>query len=534
MRGLMSDPQGQMIDLPIQSNLREGLSLTEYIISCYGARKGVVDTAVRTSDAGYLTRRLVEVVQHIVVRRIDCGTTRGISVSSRNGIIPQRIFIQTLIGRVLADNIYMGQRCIAIQNQDIGVGLVNRFITFPTQPISISIRTPFICRSTSWICRLCYGRSPAHGDLVDLGEAVGIIAGQSIGEPGTQLTLRTFHTGGVFTGGTAEHVRAPSNGKIKFNEDLVHPTRTRHGHPSFLCDRDLYVTIQSQDIIHNVTIPQKSLLLIKNDQYVKSEQVIAEIRARKYTLNFKDRVRKHIYSDSGGEMHWSTDVYHAPEFTYSNVHLLPKTSHLWILSGCSRGFSIIPFSLHKDQDQINGHSLSVERKSILSLSINNEQVKSNFFSSNLSGKKESRIPDYSELNRVICTGHCHDLYPEILYENSYLLAKRRTNRFIIPFRSIQEKGKELMPLSAISIEIPTNGIFRRNTIFAYFDDPQYRRNSSGILKYGALDVHSSITRKEEDLIEYRGIQEFKPKFQIKIDRFLFIPEEVYIFPESSP
>nr|YP_010213921.1 RNA polymerase beta' subunit [Linum narbonense]UBN07371.1 RNA polymerase beta' subunit [Linum narbonense] len=536
MRGLMSDPQGQMIDLPIQSNLREGLSLTEYIISCYGARKGVVDTAVRTSDAGYLTRRLVEVVQHIVVRRIDCGTTRGISVSPRNGMIPQRIFIQTLIGRVLADNIYMGQRCIAIRNQDIGVGLVNRFITFPTQPISISIRTPFICRSTSWICRLCYGRSPTHGDLVDLGEAVGIIAGQSIGEPGTQLTLRTFHTGGVFTGGTAEHVRAPSNGKIQFNEDLVHPTRTRHGHPSFLCDRDLDVTIESQDIIHNVTIPQKSFLLIKNDQYVKSEQVIAEICARKYTLNFKDRVRKHIYSDSGGEMHWSTDVYHAPEFTYSNVHLLPKTSHLWILSGCSRGFSIIPFSLHKDQDQINVHSPSVERKSILSLSINNEQVKSNFFSSNLSGKRENRIPDYSELNGVICTGHCHLLYPEILYENSYLLAKRRTNRFIIPFRSIQEKEKEkeLMPLSGISIEIPTNGIFRRNSIFAYFDDPQYQRNSSGILKYGALDVHSSITIKEEDLIEYRGIQEFKPKFQMKIDRFLFIPEEVYIFPESSP
>ncbi|KAK9907901.1 hypothetical protein M0R45_002786 [Rubus argutus] len=237
MRGLMSDPQGQMIDLPIQSNLREGLSLTEYIISCYGARKGVVDTAVRTSDAGYLTRRLVEVVQHIVVRRTDCGTIRGISVSPRNGMMPERVFIQTLIGRVLADDIYIGPRCIAIRNQDIGIGLVNRFITFQTQPISI--RTPFTCKSTSWICRLCYGRSPTHGDLVELGEAVGIIAGQSIGEPGTQLTLRTFHTGGVFTGGTAEHVRAPSNGKIKFNEDLVHPTRTRHGHPAFLCYIDL-------------------------------------------------------------------------------------------------------------------------------------------------------------------------------------------------------------------------------------------------------------------------------------------------------
>lgn len=93
-----------------------------------------------------------------------------------------------------------------------------------------------------------------------MGEAVGIIAGQSIGEPGTQLTLRTFHTGGVFTGGTAEHVRAPSNGKIRFDEDLVHPTRTRHGHPAFLCFIDLYVTIESRDIRHNVNIPTKSLI----------------------------------------------------------------------------------------------------------------------------------------------------------------------------------------------------------------------------------------------------------------------------------
>ena len=100
-----------------------------------------------------------------------------------------------------------------------------------------------------------------------MGEAVGIIAGQSIGEPGTQLTLRTFHTGGVFTGGTAEHVRAPSNGKIKFNEDLVHPIRTRHGHPAFLCSIDLYVTIKGgEDIIHNVNIPSKSFLLVQNDR----------------------------------------------------------------------------------------------------------------------------------------------------------------------------------------------------------------------------------------------------------------------------
>nr|YP_010737779.1 RNA polymerase beta'' subunit [Euphorbia royleana]WEQ71916.1 RNA polymerase beta'' subunit [Euphorbia royleana] len=534
MRGLMSDPQGQMIDLPIQSNLREGLSLTEYIISCYGARKGVVDTAVRTSDAGYLTRRLVEVVQHIVVRRTDCGTTRGIPVSPRNAMMSERIFIQTLIGRVLADNIYMGLRCIAIRNQDIGIGLANRFITFRTQ--TISIRTPFTCRSTSWICRLCYGRSTTHGDLVELGEAVGIIAGQSIGEPGTQLTLRTFHTGGVFTGGTAEHVRAPSNGKIKFNDDLVHPIRTRHGHPAFICYIDLYVTIESKDIIHNVPIPQKSFLLVQNDQYVESEQVIAEIRTGTYTLNFKEKVRKHIYSDSEGEMHWSTHVYHAPEFTYSNVHLLPKTSHLWILSGCSCRSSIVAFSLHKDQDQMNLHSLSVKRRESSSPSLSNDplkndQVKHQFFSSDLVAKKESRIPDYSGLNRIICTGHCNLIYPPILYENSDLLSKRRRNKFIIPFQSIQEREKEQMTYSTISIEIPINGIFRRNSVFSYFDDPQYQRKSSGITKYGAIGVHSIV--KKEDLIEYRGVKEFKPKYQMQVDRFFFIPEEVYILPESS-
>nr|YP_010504326.1 RNA polymerase beta'' subunit [Chrysosplenium microspermum]UXE33043.1 RNA polymerase beta'' subunit [Chrysosplenium microspermum] len=528
MRGLMSDPQGQMIDLPIQSNLREGLSLTEYIISCYGARKGVVDTAVRTSDAGYLTRRLVEVVQHIVVRRTDCGTSRGISLSPKNGMMPERIFIQTLIGRVLADDIYMGSRCIAIRNQDIGIGLANRFITFRAHPISI--RTPFTCRSTSWICRLCYGRSPTHGDLVELGEAVGIIAGQSIGEPGTQLTLRTFHTGGVFTGGTAEHVRAPSNGKIKFNEDLVHPTRTRHGHPAFLCSLDLYVTIESEDILHNVNIPPKSFILVQNDQYVESEQVIAEIRAGTSTFNFKERVRKHIYSDSEGEMHWSTDVYHVPEFTYGNVHLLPKTSHLWILSGSSYRSNVVPFSLHKDQDQLNVHSISAERKSISNLSMTNDHVRHKLFSFDRSGKS---ILNYAELNRIICTDHCKPISPAILHENYDLLSKRRKNRFIIPFQSIQEREKEKIPHSdsGISIEIPINGIFRKNSILAYFDDPRYRRNSSGITKYGTIEGHSIV--KKEDLIEYQGGREFKPRYKMQVDRFFFIPEEVHILPGSS-
>nr|QYK18455.1 RNA polymerase beta'' subunit [Dryadella lilliputiana] len=529
MRGLMSDPQGQMIDLPIQSNLREGLSLTEYIISCYGARKGVVDTAVRTSDAGYLTRRLVEVVQHILVRRTDCGTIRGISVSPQKGMT-EKIFVQTLIGRVLADDLYIGLRCIATRNQDIGIGLVNRFITFRAHPIYI--RTPFTCRSTSWICQLCYGRSPTHGDLVELGEAVGIIAGQSIGEPGTQLTLRTFHTGGVFTGGTAEHVRAPSNGKIKFDEDLVHPTRTRHGHPAFLCFIDLYVTIESRDILHNVNIPTKSLILVQNDQYVESEQVIAEIRAGTSTFHFKERVQKHIYSESEGEMHWSTDGYHAPEYRYSNVHLLPKTSHLWILAGGLCRSNRVSFSLHKDQDQMNANSFSLEERSIFDLSLTNDQVRQKLLDT--FGKKDREILDYSKPYRILSKGHWNLIESSTYIHQENSLAKKRRNRFVIPLQYDQEREKKLIPCFGISMKIPINGILRRNSILAYFDDPRYRRSSSGITKYGIVEVDSII--KKEDLIEYRGVKEFSSKYQMqmKIDRFFFIPEEVHILPGSSP
>lgn len=234
-------------------------------------------------------------------------------------------------------------------------------------------------------------------------------------------------------------MRAPSNGKRKFNEDLVHPTRTRHGHPAFLCSINLYVTIESEDIRHNVNIPPQSFLLVQNDQYVESEQVIAEIRAGTSTLNFKEKVRKHIYSDSDGEMHWSTDVYHAPEFTYGNVHLLPKTSHLWILLGGPCRSSPVSLSLHKDQDQMSAQSRSVKRRSTSNLSGTNDQSRQKFFTSDFSGKKEDRIPDYLDLSRIIYTGRCNLIDPTILYPNSDLFSKRRRNRFIIPDSRTRER-----------------------------------------------------------------------------------------------
>nr|BBN66827.1 RNA polymerase beta subunit-2 [Pilgerodendron uviferum] len=351
MRGLMSDPQGKMVDLPIQGNLREGLSLTEYIISCYGARKGVVDTSIRTADAGYLTRRLVEVVQHLVVRKEDCGTSQGLFVNliQDQETIKNQFVRQTLIGRVLADDVYINGRCIATRNEDIGIKLANQLYYFQIQPIYI--RTPFTCKNIYWICQLCYGRNTTNSNLIELGEAIGIIAGQSIGEPGTQLTLRTFHTGGVFTGDIAEHIRAPFTGKIEFNENFIFPTRTRHGHPAYICHNSLDVTIDNQYEIQNLTIPPESLLFIQNNQLVESEQVIAEIRAKEFP--FKEKGQKYIYSGLTGEMHWSTPM--------QESSLIKKTTHLWVLSG-----GISESVVVKDQDQVDIPELLLHKHKPLS------------------------------------------------------------------------------------------------------------------------------------------------------------------------
>jgi len=268
MRGLMANPQGNIIDLPIQSNLREGLSLTEYIISCYGARKGVVDTAVRTADAGYLTRRLVEVVQNVVIRNPDCETIQGIRLHSirdrktnRDAVGNSLLSLQErLVGRVLARNVFVGSRCIAIRNQDLAPDLVNSLLNFPkilssTRHVStqcvIIVRSPLTCKNMPRACQKCYGWDLSCGNLVEIGAAIGIVAGQSIGEPGTQLTLRTFHTGGVFTGGVAEHVRAPFNGIVHFSipsgnpkTKTIQPTRNRHGRPAWTCPEAFSVIIE--------------------------------------------------------------------------------------------------------------------------------------------------------------------------------------------------------------------------------------------------------------------------------------------------
>ncbi|MDP9382037.1 MAG: DNA-directed RNA polymerase subunit beta' [Chloroflexota bacterium] len=199
MRGLMADPSGRIISLPIRSNFREGLSVLEYFISTHGARKGLADTALRTADSGYLTRRLVDVAQDVIIADEDCGTREGLLMRKEQqdtaGMIPP--LRDRILGRLAAAPVVDPDtgEVLAERDQELTEEVVDSILASSVQ--ELRVRTPLVCRAESGLCRKCYGRDLATGMLVELGEAVGIIAAQSIGEPGTQLTMRTFHTGGV-------------------------------------------------------------------------------------------------------------------------------------------------------------------------------------------------------------------------------------------------------------------------------------------------------------------------------------------------
>src|SRR5580698_4201771 len=217
MRGLMAKPSGEIIESPITANFREGLTVLEYFVSTHGARKGLADTALKTADSGYLTRRLVDVAQDVIISEYDCGTVDGIYVQ---GIVEAGEIIEALrdriIGRVSLEKIkdYDGNVIVDI-NQEITEDLAGAIQAAGIE--RVKIRSVLTCESKRGVCVMCYGRNLASGRLVELGEATGVIAAQSIGEPGTQLTMRTFHIGGTASRVSEQsRLDAKSNGSVRF------------------------------------------------------------------------------------------------------------------------------------------------------------------------------------------------------------------------------------------------------------------------------------------------------------------------------
>jgi len=281
MRGLMTDPSGRIIDLPIKASFREGLAVLEYFISTHGARKGLADTALRTSDSGYLTRRLIDVSQEVIVNEEDCGTINGIWMAEPEERSMLSPLAERILGRIAASPVaHPGTgEIIADRNEEIDEDKVEAIIEAGID--RVYVRSPLSCQSRRGICQFCYGRSLAQGRLVSMGEAVGIIAAQSIGEPGTQLTMRTFHTGGVagldITSGLPRveelfEARSPKGQAITSEiEGVVEIVRTDDG-------RKIKI-ISSESYRDDFAVPKGYEVLVEDGQEVDAATVLAQPKA---------------------------------------------------------------------------------------------------------------------------------------------------------------------------------------------------------------------------------------------------------------
>jgi DNA-directed RNA polymerase subunit beta' len=292
MRGLMAKPQkkltggiGEIIESPIKSNFREGLSVLEYFISTHGARKGLADTALKTADAGYLTRRLVDVAQDVTITEEDCGTILGLEVGAlKEGEDIIEPLAERIVGTVAAEDIYdvheideSGQRALLVEagqliDEDMARGIEESGLE------TVKIRSVLTCEAKRGLCQMCYGRNLATMGMVDKGEAVGIIAAQSIGEPGTQLTLRTFHIGGT-AARIAEQTARKSKvaGKIEFGDRLVVVTNSEGN--KIVTSYEGELTIKSSgernaSVGARLQVPLGATLMVKNGDDVKKDQII--------------------------------------------------------------------------------------------------------------------------------------------------------------------------------------------------------------------------------------------------------------------
>lgn len=277
MRGLMSKPSGEIIETPITSNLREGLNVLQYFISTHGARKGLADTALKTANSGYLTRKLVDVSQEVIIDEHDCGTLKGVNVYAivENGELIEP-FVDRIVGRTSLEKIVDPDtnEVVVDMNEEITEGVAQKLQELGIE--RVKIRSLLTCESKKGVCQLCYGRDMASGHLVELGEAVGIIAAQSIGEPGTQLTMRTFHVGGIAMRGTERSkLEAKNDGVVRFNN--LKSVIDKEG-SLIVVNRSANIAVldhRSREVEH-YQVPYGAKVLVKDGEEVKAHQEFAE------------------------------------------------------------------------------------------------------------------------------------------------------------------------------------------------------------------------------------------------------------------
>jgi DNA-directed RNA polymerase subunit beta' len=317
MRGLVANPRGDMIPRPIKSNFREGLETLEYFIATPGARKGLVDTALRTADSGYLTRRLHDVAQELIVREDDCGTTLGVWVDNvQKDTANTRAYLETkLFGRALLNEVELSDGRVLPKNTILGDDDVDA-LRDDAKVNRVRVRSVLTCDAEVGVCKFCYGRSLATGQSIELGEAVGVIAAQSIGEPGTQLTMRTFHTGGVagkdIAGGLPRVVELFEARNPRGSARLARAT----GVVRILEDEGKGIpihVIDDQGVEHEIMLPTGSRPIVKDGQDITAgdrvtegpldPKELMEIKGPRETQVYLVEEVQKVYRDQGVSIH---------------------------------------------------------------------------------------------------------------------------------------------------------------------------------------------------------------------------------------
>ena len=472
MRGLMADAQGQIIDLPIKSNFKEGLSVTEYIISSYGARKGLVDTALKTADSGYLTRRLVDVAQDVIIREDDCHTTKHIvmsAISDGEKIVAK--LTDRLLGRTIAEDIKDKDGNIVIPTNTT----IDRNDIKKIEPLgltAVKVRSPLTCALEYGVCRKCYGWAMTTQKMVDVGEAIGIIAAQSIGEPGTQLTMRTFHTGGVFKGsGALKHVIAEIDGEVvsKFKTKEM---RTRHGDVVQVMIQEADVEIKGVKFSRTYHIPTGAKMLVTTGSVVKKGDEIAEFEPASAGdgSRLTEKATKDINSDLSGEVLFEDFVADEKKDRQGNVsRTANKNGIVWVLGGDVYSLPGGSKILVKDGQNIKAGEklaethISSEHGGEVRVGENLEIEEVKF-----DGKKIKKIVQGKELTIVIAS---------IAPSNAVFESTKKEQ-----FWTVESTGEKYI------VKSPADTTVENGMIIAELIDDEYAVESAGEIRYMGIEV----------------------------------------------
>ena len=494
MRGLMSDPSGEILKLPIKKNFREGLTITDYLMSGYGARKGIVDTALKTANSGYLTRRLIDVAQDIIIREKDCKTSHSCLVFNiRKNNQPVKFIFDDLLGRLISKIIYHPetQIIIAHKDQQITPNLIKIFKQLKIK--DFYIRSPLTCSLYRSVCQKCYGWDLANENLVDIGEAIGIIAGQSIGEPGTQLTMRTFHTGGMFTSELRQQIISSIDGIIKFSKILKTLTlRTNRGEDVLLAKNSgsiiIIPSVKDKELLKLEILPN-TILFIKNNEYVTKGTIIGEL------ANTEKQIRteiKPVLSMNSGEVFM-------PRLK-NKTKFINKNKLLWILYGQVYQAPKNSFLNFCTDHKINKNSYIFRTKFI------------------------NQYPGF-----VKFVNSERDLFKRIIQikSHNYVLSNCRIKRFIAnevtdKYVLLLENSKYWVNLQDQNSELILNG--QLNSNFASLIVHNFRTQTGGIPYYDTNIYQKNILTK--NLISYFGRLDLEIKYDADLKSGTFFSKNV--------